>query len=217
MWNLRRHCKAPLEANSYLSIFRCLTNAQKGELTIVSEVHDLFLMLRNSDVWTTLCENDREFCMRFAASFPIRNVFENDFADMEMTKKHWRPSQEMSTNGWYTRAHRGITQGCENQLHFDYAIFATSDYVIRHLMGLFHVYYGKSFRDVWVQCWEGGNSRKKRGCTLVNAPWAKVNESSGKVTLQTLERDPFALTIFHHWLRYAEIVPRVMCTIQWRH
>ena len=104
-----------------------------------------------------------------------------------------------------------------NQLHFDYANFAISDNVIQHLMGLFYVCYGKWYKDVWIWYWRDGNSLGKQGYVPMNVPWAKVNESSEKIALQALDREPFVMAIFHHWLRYAEIVLRVLCTIWWRH
>ena len=69
MWNFRRPCKAPLEADSHISTFRSPIIAQKGEPTVESGERDLFLTLQKFGIYTTLCENNEESYMCFAASF----------------------------------------------------------------------------------------------------------------------------------------------------
>ena len=77
-------------------------------------------------------------------------------------------------------------------------------------MELFYVWYSKWYKDVWFWFWRDGSWLPKQGYVPTNVPWAKVDESSEKIALQALERKPFVLAIFHHWLRYAKIVLRVM-------
>ena len=69
MWNHRRPCKTPLEASGCIPTFRSRINAQKGESTVVSREWDSFLKFWKFGIWTTLCENNVEFYMRFTASF----------------------------------------------------------------------------------------------------------------------------------------------------
>ena len=214
MWNLRRPCNAPLEADGCIPTFRCPINAQKGEPTIVSGERELFLMLLRFDVWTTLCENNEKFCMRFTTSFTHRKCVQN------WPCRRWNDRRTSETSS--EDVHESIMDWnlqrvypkMRNQLRFDYANFAISDYVIQHLMGLFYVCYGKWYKDVWVWHWRDGNSVGIRSyeCSL-----GQVDESSEKIALQALEREPIVLVNFHHWLRYAEIVLRVMCTKWWRH
>ncbi len=69
MWNFRRPCKAPWEANGRIPTFRSPIIAPKGESTVGSGERDLFLTLQKFGIWTTLCESNEEYYMCFAAGF----------------------------------------------------------------------------------------------------------------------------------------------------
>ncbi len=71
-----------------------------------------------------------------------------DLSSMEMRKKCQKPPQETLMGRCWTSMNRGITRRCNYQNHFDQVNLTISEYVIRHLMGLFHVCYGKWCKGV---------------------------------------------------------------------
>ncbi len=106
---------------------------------------------------------------------------------------------------------------CNYQVHFDQVNFTISDYVMRHLTGLFCVCYGKWCKDVQIWYEKDGNSSEKQGNVPTRVPWSKVDENSEKIVLRRQEWGLFVLTIFHRWLHYTKIVSRVMWIVEWRH
>ena len=69
MCNSKRPCKARLEVDDFFLHPGCVTNDERGKLTITSETQDPLLMSQSSDIWTTVCEVIKKFYMCSVVSF----------------------------------------------------------------------------------------------------------------------------------------------------
>ena len=148
-WDYRRPCKAPWETNGYILIFREPIIAQKAKPMVTSRERGLFLMLWKLTFGLRYAREVKSFTRVLQLISRVKKCVYIDLTSMEMRKKHRKPPQETSLSWYWTRINRGTTRSCNNQVHFDQVNFTIPDYVIRHLMGLFYVCYGKWCEDVW--------------------------------------------------------------------
>ena len=140
-----------------------------------------------------------------------------DLISMETIKEHQILLKRPSWADIGLHCTEGLPEDAIIKSIFDQVNFTISDYVMRHLTGLFCVCYGKWCKDVQIWYEKDGNSSEKQGNVPTRVPWSKVDENSEKIVLRRQEWGLFVLTIFHRWLHYAKIVSRVMWIVEWRH
>ncbi len=135
MWSSKRPCKALQN----LEVIFPATNARRisagMNLQPIRELMASFQLRRNLTSGLRYARIMKDFTYILQPVSHKRNVFKNDFADAEMTGKHQRFSQEMFMSRYWTGFYRGITHKYKQQLYFDHAKFAISDYVMQHLIG----------------------------------------------------------------------------------